>query len=68
MVAAAALGEVQAEGHRLRLEELGEVEEEGEENAWDDVADGPLYIADESVVRLSHRQEPLNCDRDDDED
>ena len=68
MVAAAAGSEVKAECHRLRLKELWKVEEDGEYHAGDDVAHGPLDITDEPVVRLGHRQEPLHCDRDHDED
>ena len=43
MEATATAGEVQAVSHRLRLEELAEVEDGGERNGWEDVAiQGPL--------------------------
>ena len=61
-------GKVQAECHRLCFKEFWEVEKDGEEDTWDDVAHGPLDIADQSVVRLGDGQEPLHCDRDHDED
>ena len=54
--------EVQAEGDRLRLEELGEVEDDGEESAGDDVAQGSSEVAHQPVVRSGDGQEPLHCD------
>ena len=51
VVSAAARREVQAEPHRLRLQELGEVEGYGGEEARHDVAHRALGVADQSAQR-----------------
>ena len=51
---------VQAEPHRLRLQELGEVERYGGEEARHDVAHRALGVADQSAQRSGSQNYPVD--------